>query len=1114
MTRVLVLRRLLQQRGVLLVVTLVALLATTALTTMATLAVSSDTSAVRRTLGDASPEQRQVEVEGDLGGGAYAPADQVVVAQLRAAFGASPVRIVRQVTTAAYAPAGTDASYEVPPLTYVAGYDGAEREVRLLSGRWPRATGTGQPVEVLAPVAALAPFRLATGRTTRVTTVSTYAAARVRVVGTYAVRHPGSAYWDDDPTKGATRRGNWPLSAFSRTTIYGPLLGDPAVVRTRLPGDRVRWLADPQLAGLPAAQVEPLRRRVAGLQQALQAPLVGRASRVSAWTPLPALLEGLGRQRLVTRGTVLVAALLLVVLAASVLALTARLLAERRATEHALLRARGASGRQLVRLALAESVLLAALAAVLAPPLALGAYAVLARVPALARGGLAAPGAVPLDAELTALATAAGLVLLLTAPVLRQRASFAAVESRRPGRRAALSRGGLDLALLALAVVGYLQLRSYRSPLAGSGALRLDPVLVVSPALALLAGGVLALRVLPLVARAGGALAARSRGAAGALAGWQVGRRPARAAASVLLVALTVGAGSFAASYRATWLQAQRDQAAALTGPDVSLDGLPTAPLGTAAALRALPGATAQGPAAERDVELGGGGPGERSGDSGPTTPGRLVAVDASLAAAALHVRRDVLGADPAAALAPLRATAAPAGTLLPGSPARLSLRLALHVGAGASGASSSEVAVVVQDAAGVPATLPLGVVTAARPRTAVLDLAAAAGGRALAYPLRVVSVRALTALDPLPVRRGDSAPARADWSLRVDQLRTAAARGAWGAPLTLPRAEWHGQAPPADPFGDDPAPGDGSGPATAGGATLLATGGSLPLGPDGAPDAGTWTAWPEQPAVPAVLDRALAEALGVAAGADVPLHLDDTDALLVRVASVVRVLPPLQEQPYADRRPHLLVDRGALLRATLALGLDDAYADAWWAAVPDGAARGWAARAAAAVGARSSLSRTGLAAALSTGPARVGGSAGLLLLLLAAQACAGVGLAVHATVALRLRRLELAQLRALGLGRGQLAGVLAAEYAALALLGAVAGVAVGVGLGRLVGPLVTVGAEGGAPVPAVRVLVPWAPVLGLAAEVLVLVLLVVGGVVLALRRSGLGTALRIGEER
>ena len=94
-----------------------------------------------------------------------------------------------------------------------------------------------------------------------------------------------------------------------------------------------------------------------------------------------------------------------------------------------------------------------------------------------------------------------------------------------------------------------------------SGTLGIDPLLVAAPALALLAGTVLTLRLLPLVARLAERRAAGGRGLTAALAGWQLSRRPMRGAGPVLLLVLAVALGMLAIGQGASWSRSQDDRA-------------------------------------------------------------------------------------------------------------------------------------------------------------------------------------------------------------------------------------------------------------------------------------------------------------------------------------------------------------------------------------------------------------------------------------------------------------------------------------------------------------------------------------------------------------------------
>src|SRR5690606_65108 len=173
--------------------------------------------------------------------------------------------------------------------------------------------------------------------------------------------------------------------------------------------------------------------------------------------------------------------------AACALLLVARLLSSDRAGEARVLRARGASRAQVARLAAVEALLLAVPAAACAPLLAGPLVRLLAGQGALARIGLrldASVGAVAGHGALwlVSAGVALGCALAVTVPALT--ASF------RPGRAKPLPgvvRAGADVGLLVVAGVAYWRLSRRPAEAVGED-LGVDPLLVVAPALALLAG--------------------------------------------------------------------------------------------------------------------------------------------------------------------------------------------------------------------------------------------------------------------------------------------------------------------------------------------------------------------------------------------------------------------------------------------------------------------------------------------------------------------------------------------------------------------------------------------------------------------------------------------------
>jgi ABC-type antimicrobial peptide transport system permease subunit len=187
---------------------------------------------------------------------------------------------------------------------------------------------------------------------------------------------------------------------------------------------------------------------------------------------------------------------------------------------------------------------------------------------------------------------------------------------------------------------------------------------------------------------------------------------------------------------------------------------------------------------------------------------------------------------------------------------------------------------------------------------------------------------------------------------------------------------------------------------------------------------------------------------------------------------------------------------------------------DEWWVDVAPGQGRAYLAAHESGVGQPPGRSAEVVAAQLQEAPLRVGTQAALWLAILASVLLAAVGFAVHSTASLRSRRLELAQLRAIGLSRRRLVALVAGESAMMCALGTLFGVSIGVLLAWLVGPLIAVSGTGTAPVPSVEVVVPWIGIIGLVAAVAVVLVLVVVIVARVQRFAEPADLLRAGDEQ
>lgn len=493
---------------------LAVLLTTSVLAALTALVGSVGDAALRHTLTHRSAASAALVVSASVDHEQRAEADEAVRKVSLDAFDGLPVTVGKLESSGSYAlprslqePAARRGD---PDLTHFAALD--RDRVRITEGRAPAASAGTGPVQVALPVVAAETLKLKPGTRFTVTDrLHDDKKQRVLVTGVYEAADRSDPYWQLDPLGG---RGVRKL-AF---TTYGPLLTDPSVLASgALGGGQTSWLAAADFATLTTGSMEGLRDASAGAPKALTAAPVFKAG-VTARMSLPTVLDQLDRALLVSRSTLMIVAVQLVLLAAYALLLVARLLNSERDGERELLRARGGSRGRITSFAAIEALLLAVPAAVVAPLLAGPLTGLLAERSALSRIGLEVGAASTGTVWLVSAAVALACALAVVAP------SLTAGAAGRRTRAASLPgpvRAGADLGLLLIAAVAYWQLdrQAGGGALSGdrAGNLGIDPLLVTAPALALLAGTVLTLRLLPPAARLAERRAAKGRGLPAAL---------------------------------------------------------------------------------------------------------------------------------------------------------------------------------------------------------------------------------------------------------------------------------------------------------------------------------------------------------------------------------------------------------------------------------------------------------------------------------------------------------------------------------------------------------------------------------------------------------------------
>ncbi|HSM38616.1 MAG TPA: ABC transporter permease, partial [Candidatus Limnocylindrales bacterium] len=914
---------------------------------------------------------------------------------------------------------------------------------------------------------------------------------------------------------------------------FGPLITTSEDLLTRvIQGDvRVVWHAFPPFDRIELDQVGALRSGAAELPDRVSFAIAG--SFPTASTSLDRILADAERSLLVSRTGVLLLIVQLAILAAYAIVLTAGLLADHRRLDTALLRSRGAGATQVASMALAEALVLAAPAAVLAPFLAAGALTLFNVAGPLSAAQIQIHPQLSETAFLVAAAAALGASLLLVVPAFIAARSFAEEEGGRSRfeTRTIGQRLGVDIALLAVTAIGFWQLRLYGAPLTESvqGSLGLDPLLVAAPAIGLLAGGVLALRIVPLLAQAAEALTRRGRRLIGSLGAQQMARRPLRYTRSALLLMLAVSMGVFAISYAETWQSSQQDQAAYEVGADlrvVAPGGAGNVPAwALESALGRLDGVESVMGVDRQSLRLPGG-----------SRQGVLLGVDPNRAPGIVNLRPDLSSAPLDSLMEPLTA-ARPAPAFIRFDTAPAALRISTQVAltrvfgfefdpaAGAFMPNPRDPAellgrrivgaeVVVRDASGsisrfttAPQPLQPGVQQVEIPLSAGLDRtdsAIAEIGGGFTGSLELLSIDITVALPERWIASGGS----------VELAGMSASDGQGGAWHTVDLdaaggwSMWviRNQGPRTSPAGQQVQGRslllDGAG------STGTLVGARTNLRPPALSFMAASLSSLVDASVPAVVNRAFLDGTSARVGDEVTVRLDGL-VRRVEIADTLESFPT--EEP---GRPLAIADLSSLGLIRFASTQSTQAPREWWVAtdpgmgsrVADLVERGPYAQGPI-------LSRDDRSRALSSDPVALGIIGALSLGFVVAGLFAAIGLVVSAAVSARQRRTEFALLRALGLSSRQLSGWLWLENAAVVIVSLLAGVGLGLLIGWVALPFVTVTQEATAPFPPPLVRTPWVSIgvlVAVSALSLGVTVLVLARV---LRRIGIGSVLRMGED-
>ncbi|UBU15704.1 ABC transporter permease [Nonomuraea gerenzanensis] len=691
------------------------LLATTTLVALTMYASSIAEAGVRRTMETASYAQTAATISAPVTAETFPRFDQVVRTALARAYAAEPA-LTTSFRSDSYAMPGQEADKR-PELLRFGSYDGLDRHARLVSGAWPKPGG--DPVEVAISLSAASASGFEAGQEFTTRGRLDPRPVRVRVAGVFQLNDPFGERWAGEQLLSrGVERGDF--------TTYGPLMVPRETFLARFATNvNATWTAVPDLRTLTPEQLRPLAGAIAQVEERLKA---GGCASCVATSHLPEMLTQLDTASLVARSTMLIPVLQLLLLAAYALMLTARLLADHRRMEVALLRSRGAGTMRLAALAGGEALLVALPCAVVAPFLGPPLLALVNRLPWIRASGVRLAPVADTGTFLVSFGVALAAAVLLVLPALAgARRTYVEEQSARGrgGGRGLIERAGADLALLVVAGLAIWQLQRYGAPVTATaaGGLGIDPLIISGPALALLTGGMLGLRLVPRLSRLAERVTSRRPTLAPALGAWQVSRRPLNYAGPALLLTMAIAIGIVSLATASTWRSSQLDQARHQAGADLRLSGPADGPelgaLGRGTAFAALPGVTAASPGFRGQIDV--------SGENAT-----LLALDAGKLGELFHLRPD-LSAQSVGELSRSLAGDRAGGLELPGRPAGLVLT--------AEASADVPLRLVLSDGLGVWRDVSLGLLKQGTNQVEV-DLRALAGrSGTITYPVSLLGL-------------------------------------------------------------------------------------------------------------------------------------------------------------------------------------------------------------------------------------------------------------------------------------------------------------------------------------------------------------------------------------
>ncbi|MBI2850862.1 MAG: FtsX-like permease family protein [Chloroflexi bacterium] len=306
--------------------------------------------------------------------------------------------------------------------------------------------------------------------------------------------------------------------------------------------------------------------------------LLASLPRVATFTTLDVIIKEYQSKLMFTRIPLFLIVSQIVAIILYYLVTVSNMLIERQAGEIALFRSRGASTWQIIGIYFGEGLLITGIGAIIGPFLGAFIFSLLGMTAAfkpLTGGGL-----MPVrfsDSVLVLTAIAAGLCLFTLLVPAIQAARRGVVHQRqqaaRPGFKPVWQRFYLDIVLLIFGGVLYWELRERGSLLTLNvfGGMGMDPVLLITPMLLLMAVAIIFLRLFPIIIGLATRFSRYVSNAPMALGLWYMARNPVHYGRLILLLVMAASVGVFSATFLGTLERSYNERAYYLVGSDVRL---------------------------------------------------------------------------------------------------------------------------------------------------------------------------------------------------------------------------------------------------------------------------------------------------------------------------------------------------------------------------------------------------------------------------------------------------------------------------------------------------------------------------------------------------------------